>query len=296
MLRLVNKYEEIAHGEIEGAADRWGLSVYPKVRVADVLSLDALGVRGELKRFGLQCHFDFVVCRNQWEPAYAVEFDGQYHVTAKQKARDAKKDRLCTIASFPILRINSNYLTKEFGPISLLSWIMDVHELSIAFAEQQAAGTIPLEEDFYPFFLMNINPKEEKFPYWLSAKPRIRLKDLHKRGLIIDPSSTGFIGYDKNEIARGIEYIRLTAATGVYVRTAMRPQQFPVMMSDLLEEILAVQLTERVVSCLRGETTPTPLEEIFAIAEQMQNGLKLGRAHSCGRAISPVANANDPES
>ena len=65
-------------------------------------------------------------------------------------------------------------------------------------------------------------------------------------------------GSDENNIARGIDYIRLTATTGTYVRTAMRPQQFPVMMSDLLDEILSVQLAERVFSCLRGETAPTP--------------------------------------
>ena len=47
---------------------------------------------------------------------------------------------------------------------------------------------------------------------------------------------------------RGIDYIRLTATTGAYVRTAIRPQQFPVMMSDLFEEILSVQLAERVSS------------------------------------------------
>jgi hypothetical protein len=87
VLRLVNHYEEIAHGEIKAAADRWGLSVYPKVRVADVVPIDELGVVGEMKRYGLQSHFDFVVCREQWEPDYAVEFDGSYHSTTAQPLR-----------------------------------------------------------------------------------------------------------------------------------------------------------------------------------------------------------------
>ena len=289
MLRLLNQYEEIAHGEIKTAADRWGLSVYPKVRVADVVALDSLGITGELKRYGLQSHFDFVVCCNQWEPAYAVEFDGLYHSTAVQKERDGKKDQLCALAQFSILRINSNYLTQTFGPMSLLSWIMDVHELAIGFDEQQAAGAIPFDADFDPFFLMSANPKEERFPYWFSAKPRIRLQQLHSRGLIIDPCSSGLIGYDENNIARGIDYIRLTATTGTYVRTAMRPQQFPVMMSDLLDEILSVQLAERVFSCLRGETAPTPLKEIHAIVERMRKTLKIGRAHSYGPSPATTA-------
>jgi hypothetical protein len=36
MLRLVIHYEEVDHGEIKAVADRWCLSVHPKVRVADV--------------------------------------------------------------------------------------------------------------------------------------------------------------------------------------------------------------------------------------------------------------------
>ena len=44
-----------------------------------------------------------------------------------------------------------------------------------------------------------------------------------------------YLSERRHNIARGIDYIRLTATTGTYVRTAMRPQQFPVMMSDLLD-------------------------------------------------------------
>src|SRR4051812_36921225 len=107
VLRLVNHYEEIAYEEIKTAADRWNLSVYLKVRVADVIPLDSLGVVGELKRFALQSHFDFLICRNKWEPDYAVEFDGHYHGVPVQIARDKKKDQLYGLANFPILRINS---------------------------------------------------------------------------------------------------------------------------------------------------------------------------------------------
>jgi hypothetical protein len=282
VLRLVNRYEEIAHGEIKASADRWGLSVYPKVRLADVIDLDGLGVVAELKRYGLQAHFDFVVCRNQWEPDYAVEFDGRYHSTAVQIARDQKKNQLCALAGFPVLRINSNYLSPTFGSISLLAWLMDVYELQLGFEEQQARGAIPPDEPFDPFFFMRVDPKEERFPYWFSAKSRIRLQQLHKRGTIIDRGSSGFIGYDANDVMRGIEYIRLTETRGAYVRTAMRPQQFPLCLSDLLDEILSVQLADRVFSWLRGEVAPTPLSEIYAIADKMRQSLTLRRAHGYG--------------
>ena len=284
MLRLVNKYEEIAQGEIEVAARRWGLSVYPKVRLADVIPLDEVGATGELKRFGLQAHFDFTICRNKWDPIYAVEFDGNYHTLPKQAARDTKKDELCRRAELPILRINSRYLTKAFGSLSLVAWIMDVYELQEEFYRLQEIGSLPPDEPFDPFFFMSTTPGEERFPYWFSARSKIRLQKLYQEGRIFHPCSSGFIGYEPNDVMRGIEFIRVTETEGVVVRSAMRPQQFPILLSDLLVEILSVQLTEQVVKWLRGDIRATPMSEIYDVAQKMKRGLTLGQAHSYGHA------------
>lgn len=284
-LRLVNRYEEVAHDEIKCAADRWGLSVYPKVRVADVISLQEVSASGDLFRYGLQAHFDFVVCREQWDPIYAVEFDGRFHSTPEQAARDAKKDELCRRGEFPILRINSRYLSKAFGSLSLVAWIMDVYELQEEFGRMQEAGSIPPDEPFDPFFMMSTTPGEEKFPYWLSARSRIQLQALHRQGRIIDFGSSGFIGYEPNGVMRGIEYMRVTPTEGIYVQSAMRPQQFPILMSDLLDEILSVQLAEEVFKWDRGEVGTTPMDKINTIAKALRASLKLGRAHSCSGSL-----------
>lgn len=284
MQRLVNRYEEIAHGQIKLSADRWGLSVYPKVRVADVISLDEIGATGDLRRYGLQSHFDFVVCQNKWEPIYSIEFDGRFHSTAVQKARDAKKDELCRRADFPILRINSRYLSREFGSMSLVAWIMDVFELQKGFYKAQEEGAIPPDEPFDPFFFMGVDSGEERFPYWFSAKSRIKLRRLYETGKIVDPSSSGFIGYDADGVMRGVEYIRVTATEGILVRSAMRPQQFPIILSDLLDEVLSVQLTEEVVRWSSGEIGALPLHQMYRQVETINKSVKLARAHSFGRS------------
>jgi len=250
--------------------------------VADVIDLDGVCADGALKRFGLQSHFDFVICRDQWQPAYAIEFDGNFHTTPVQLARDVKKDELCRRAGFPILRINSRYLSKEFGSLSLVAWIMDVYELQEEFHRMQARGDAPADEPFDPFLMMSLEPHEERFPYWLSAKPRVRLQRLHAQGRVRDPISTGFIGYDALEVMRGMEYIRVTETTGVYVQSAMRPQQFPILLSDLFDEILSVQLVEEVFKWVRGEVGALPMDQIYARSKVLQAGLKLGRAHSYG--------------
>lgn len=281
-LRLVNRYEEIAHGEIKASADRWSLSIYPKVRVADVISLDDVGAVGELKRFGLQSHFDFVVCRDAWTPIYAVEFDGAFHSTEVQAARDAKKDELCKRAEFPILRINSRYLTNEFGRMTLLAWIMDVHEMQEEFHRIQERGGIAPDEPFDPFWLMSTTPGEDRFPYMLAGAARDRLHRLSAKGRILDPCSSGFIGYDATEVMRGMHYIRVTATEGVFVKSAMRPQFFPILMSDLLDEILSVQLEAEVRRWLAGEVAATPLADVQAEFRKLSKSLTLGQSHSYG--------------
>jgi hypothetical protein len=281
-LRLVNRYEEIAHGEIKGSADRWSLSVYPKVRVADVISLDGVGAVGELKRFGLQAHFDFVVCKETWTPIYAVEFDGDFHSTDVQAARDAKKDELCKRADFPILRINSRYLTNDFGKMTLLAWIMDVREMQEEFYRIQERGGIAADEPFDPFWLMSTTPGEDRFPYMLAGAARERLRRMSAAGRILDPCSSGFIGYDADEVIRGMHYIRVSATEGVFVKSAMRPQFFPILFSDLLDEILSLQLEAEVRRWLAGEVSSTPLVDVQAEFRRLSKSLKLGQAHSYG--------------
>lgn len=279
MLRLVNRYEEVAHGEIKLAADRWNLSVYPKVRVADVISLDEVGAVGDLRRYGLQSHFDFVICRGKWDPVYAVEFDGRFHSTPEQAARDAKKDELCRRDGFPILRINSRYLSKKFGNLSLVAWIMDVYELQEGFYRMQERGEIPPDEPFDPLAVMSIDTNKGGFPYWLSAKPRAQLLMLHTEGHVADPVPSGFIGYDVDNVMRGMAYIRVTETEGVFVQSAMRPQQFPIILGDLLDEILSIQLAEEVFKWVRGDSRALPMKQIYARVETMQKGLRLGRSH-----------------
>jgi hypothetical protein len=282
MLRLVNRYEEIAHGEIKVAADRFGLAVYPKVRVADVIDLDEVGAIGDLKRYGLQAHFDFIICRDSWNPAYAIEFDGHYHTTPQQQARDAKKDQLCKAGGLPILRINSNHLTKAFGRLTLLGWLIDVAELQLAFDAEQEAGRISWEEGFDPLNLMSTTPGEDQFPYWISARAGARLERLHKQGRIAHPMGSGFFGRDANDVYRGMQLIAVTEAEGVYVTTAMRRQQFPAPFGELLSEILSVELTDRVDRWLADGVGAEPLEAIYRRAADMRPALRLGGAHSYG--------------
>jgi hypothetical protein len=279
MLRLLNRYEEIVFDEISKVGQKYGLSVYPKVGLADVIDLDKIDIDYAHKSFGLRSHFDFIISRD-YQPLYAVEFDGPSHSTDKQRERDTKKDRLCKLDGLPILRVNSRHITKDFGDLTLLAWIMETFEMQCGFYEAQESGQIPYDEPFDPFNLMTMKDGKFVHPLWLSQRHQREMRTLHEQGLIQNFGSSGWIGENESGVMRGIEYIHVTATHGAWVETAMRAQQFPILFSDLLGEILAIQLMERVRAYLDGDISLEPLAAIEQRIDRLKCKYKMLRAHS----------------
>ena len=282
MRPLVNRYEELTHDALVPVVHRFGLSIYPKVRVADVIEPDDYGLTGQLKTYALKAHFDFVICRDRWRPIYAIEFDGPLHASAVQAARDVQKDELCRLADLPILRIHAAHLTKDYTDLTLLGWLVEVAEMQAAFDAEQAAGRISWDEGFDPFFLMSVEPSEPTFPYWISAKARVRMERLHKRGMLHHPIASGFFGRDDNDVYHGVELIAVTPSEGLLVKGAIRDQRFPAPFGELLGEILSVQLGAKVEEWLRMGSGAEPLTDVYARAEILRRGLRPAGAHSYG--------------
>lgn len=278
MLRLLNRYEEIVFDQISTVGRKYGLSVYPKVRVADVVDLDALQIDYSHKSFGLRAHFDFLIARD-YRPLYAIEFDGPSHAAAVQQERDKKKDRLCKLEGLPILRINGRHLAEDYGTLTLIAWIMETYEMQCGFHEAQEIGQIPADEIFDPFSLMEFEEGKITHPLWLSRSHRLEMRRLHKQGRLQDFASSGLIGENFAGTMRGFEYIRVNATHGLSVETAMRPQQFPILFSDLLGEILVIQLMSRISAYLAGEASLEPLSCIYDRIELIQAQYRMRCSH-----------------
>lgn len=286
MRPLVNRYEELTHDLLKPVLQRFDLSIFPKVRVADVIEPNDYGVAGALKTFALKSHFDFVICRDRWKPAYAIEFDGPLHTTSAQAARDRQKDELCRLANLPILRVHDAHLTKDFTDMTLLGWLVEVAEMQAAFDVEQEAGRISWEEGFDPFLLMSMEPGEPRFPYWISANARVRIERLHKRGKIHHPMPSGFFGRDDKDLYHGAELIAVTPDEGVWVKGAMRDQNFPAPFGDLLGEILSVRLGAKVDRWLETGEGAQPLQQVYAETTALKNSLRPAGSHSCGEVTN----------
>jgi hypothetical protein len=284
MKRLLNQSEAAALRELNSISSRYGLVVNAKVRVADVFPIERSGIPADLYKYCLMAHFDFLVTNEEHIPQFAVEFDGPSHELPRAKALDEKKDGICRRFEFPLLRIKINYLPKIYNELSLLEWIIDVYYLAQAFFEAQEKGQIPYDEPFDPFFIdiTGTDGDRRRFPYWISRNASMSLRKLHSQGKVALPGTSGFIGEDLHGNIRGIEYIKINAAHGVCVKSAIRSQLFPVSFTDLLSELLLIFTYEKVQDYLITGTGLMPMATIHRIVSLYESKYTMLTAHSVG--------------
>ena len=117
---LVNEGEIRTDEALREAAEGIGFRVHAKVRLADALAVDRSGLSTEAYSYALWSHFDWVVAdEKSSRPEFAVEFDGESHVEAQARRRDALKDEICARLGLPLLRIDSEAYRPRRGAPSL---------------------------------------------------------------------------------------------------------------------------------------------------------------------------------
>ena len=166
--RLLNRSEEVAFRELEHIAADNGLRVFAKTRLSDVITKSGGHLGQRTFDYFTRSHCDYVVTDDGYRPVMVVEYDGPFHVDARQQERDGIKNALLREAGLGLLRINDRHVTKTYRGMSVLRWIIEVTELMKAFDEAQDNGQIPLDEPFDPAAFDSIGGGS-RFPYWLSA-------------------------------------------------------------------------------------------------------------------------------
>lgn len=85
------------------------LDIGIKIRLADIFNISPDKIDKDLFYYGLSSHFDFVIfTKDNLKPMFAIELDGNNHYKDKRVvANDIKKNSLCNIYNFPIVRISS---------------------------------------------------------------------------------------------------------------------------------------------------------------------------------------------
>lgn len=122
--RLSNSSEFITYNELTKALGDAGYLTFVKVPIKEVIDKSKTS---RLRRSDIamyqDSHFDFVITDTGLMPEFAVEFDGPYHFTdSDRRRRDIRKNRICALAQFPLLRVSDVELEK-FDTISIMQFI-----------------------------------------------------------------------------------------------------------------------------------------------------------------------------
>ena len=91
-----------------------------------------------------------------------------------------------------------------------------------------------------------------------------------------------WVGRDKSGTYRAIGYIRITAERGVSVETAMRAQNFPILQSEAVIEILTHQLYQKLLKVLEESIEPTALERIHQKVSENDGKYQMSRISTFG--------------
>lgn len=261
---LLNRPEEITHLQLARACEQHGAMVFSKVRMADVLRIEASGLDDVLFRFALQAHFDFVVAGSDHMPLFAVEFDGPGHAHRAQQERDAKKDGLADRFGLALLRINGRYLDREYRGLTLLCWFVQAWFAKRWFDEAQASGEIPYDDLFGPTSVLSMPGSSRQFPLYVSAGARNQIQELYLADKVKDMVPSYVIGRDASGTYRALSYLRLTESTVILCEAAMKAKRFPVSEVYALEELAVCLLYDELLAVLAGKESAMALDEAKA--------------------------------
>ncbi|QLA80632.1 DUF2726 domain-containing protein [Acidovorax sp.] len=288
--RLLNRYEEVTYSALQQACSSNGAKVFPKVRVGDVFPLSGSGVSSEHYSYGLRAHFDFLVTNSDYMPLFSVEFDGPLHKTSSvQSGRDRLKNDLCERFSHGLLRINSNYLSRKFRGLDLLSYFVDAWFLEDAFYKAQESGSVPYDEPFdMTFFYTNGSDSGAKWPYWLSLDVQLALQRLHKNRQIGQMAPSHHVGKDSDGNYRCLTWVVFDENHVVYATTGMRAQLFSAVdKADLISMLAMFDLYENIKRALSGELSLLCDRNSFFTVYQphFEQAYGMVSAGSCGATV-----------
>lgn len=264
---LFNESEKRTNTRLKEICDEYGASIYPKIRIADVLPIENSGLNADLYQFALKSHFDFVIYNSLDLPLFAIEFDGPTHNSKTQITRDQKKDTLCKYFTFPILRINNLYLEKKYRNYDLLACFVDIWFLREFFFEAQDNGALSKDLCFDPMAIIDYPKRKNSFPFFLSLDIRVKIQNLQKNRRCLSFAPSEWIGIDGKGNYYGITWLQIDEDTGVVVSTGMKSQCFPIY-SEILSELLCFLIYDKLTKILNGASSGTPWQDIPSLIQK----------------------------
>lgn len=177
-----NQSEDQMQRQIRAAIERHGAELHEKVRVADIIDINALDQRS-LGTYALQSHFDFVLIDENHEAVVAIEFDGPGH----NSVNDNKKDSICLQAELPLIRVYGFEQVREINEITIARYLVELVFHARAFLRMKEEGVIAWDEPFMLSGFLKADAKhifDSEFDFVANANGKLA-RALQKGGLAL---------------------------------------------------------------------------------------------------------------
>ena len=216
--RLSNYSEQRLHDEIIGATNDYHGHIYRKVRVADVVDISKLASR-DFGSYALQAHFDFCICDDDHQPAFAIEYDGGGHGSKN----DRKKDAIAQQADLALFRIDERLLNRTRGGLTFLQYLVHTYFLGQSFLEMQEQGQLDPSEPFMMSGFLKADAKhifDSDFDFSGPARGRLTkimrraaapggpLYHLNIAGVMYGKADSSFVGFASVPVGNQFVYGR----------------------------------------------------------------------------------------
>jgi hypothetical protein len=274
---LFNEWEQKTDAALAEAAERCGVRVLLKVRVASALPVDGSGLSNEQFTYALRSEFDFVIADgDSGTPQFAVEFDEHHHLTdPKTIRRDRLKAQVCEHFDFPLVRIDSAYLRRQ-RRFTLIGYLLEAWSLERAFYDAQQRGSVPYDEPFIiENFLSDSVTGPIDFPYWLDRPARLEMVAARRAGKLRSQTPEEIITpYPDGNPADDAEVVEcwavLELAAGGYVMGHARLRNFKVFISGVTPRSLAASVAvadagRQLALVLSGDQPPFEASDLRAL-------------------------------
>lgn len=285
---LVNLGEVETDAVLREVAEKLGVRVFAKPRLADVLNIDRSGLTNDEYRYALSAHLDFVVADEEGgRPHFAVEFDGPYHKTDRAALRrDGMKNAICERLGLPLLRIDADFLRRMKG-FRLLAWLVELWFLDEAFYKAQHSGYIPWDEPFNPWGVIDHDENGRWiFTYDLSADARQALWRAYEEGRCLSPTPDHLF---RTTDDAGEAYAMLPIARDQWLISHVRIRAFrfpPVTPGELADDLAVVDVAAKLEEFERGATVAAGPEQYAAVVANLEGGIRSGWSFGFGGGAS----------
>jgi len=276
--RLFTQSESQANERLSAIVEVYGAHVYPKVRLADVFRIERSGIRRELYSFALKAHFDFLITDDAPDPLFAVELDGESHRHSRQRQRDRLKNQLSDHFGLPLLRVTARHLQFRVRGVDLLAWFVHSWFAQRFLSEMQDGGQLPSDEPFFASDLFLSPALEGDFPLQLGLEARRRISQLSDRERWIDPAPSHIIGFDNDGNAHVFAWLRVAKQSWLSTQSAARAQHFPVMLSDLVCDLAAIDIADQLAEYLRGARRSRTDSDIDSEIARFSSRFRIGES------------------